>query len=173
MNQFYVRREFMVFVFYFFMGGLLATYGVDRYRFKGPKYQASEATEAVSYFKEKCVEYKVQDYCAYGFRNLVRIDVVNEIWYHSYDKDTVNIGLAEYSFFSPLTKISIDKRLLVDKVFFDTTVIHELGHAVLGLDHNDDKLAIMNSTIGDPYILDSKYDFLVNEMFKDFSDSKK
>jgi len=163
----------MVFVAYLLMGGLLTAYGVDRYRFKGPKYQAPETVKTVNYFKEKCVEYKVQDYCAYGFRNLVRIDVVNEIWYQSYDKDTVNIGLAEYSFFSPLTKISIDKRLMVDKVIFDTTVIHELGHAVLGLDHNDEKPAIMNSSVGDSYFLQVNYETLINEMFKDFSNSAK
>jgi hypothetical protein len=173
MNQFYVRKKFMVFVAYLLMGTLLTAYGVDRYRFKGPKYQAPETIEAVDYFKAKCIEYKVQDYCAYGFRNLVRIDVVNEIWFQSHNKDIVHIGLAEYSVFSPLTKISIDKRLLADKVIFDTTVIHELGHAVLNLDHNDEKPAIMNSSVGDSYFLQANYEILINEMFKDFSDSVK
>lgn len=173
-KNFYVRKNFMVFMVYFLIGGLFTAYGADRYRFKGPKYQAPEATEAIRHFREKCIEFKIESICAYGFQNLVRVDLVDDIWYQPhFSNDIVSIGLAEYSFFSPLTKISIDKKLLVDKVFFNTTVIHELGHAVLDLDHNDDKPAIMNSSISDVHLMESQYEVLIDDMFKDFSDSLK
>jgi hypothetical protein len=173
-NQFKVRKKFMIFIGYVLLGGLVSAWSFDRHYYKGPKYQAPETTNAVNLFVEKCSEYKLKDICGYGLNNLVRIDVVDKIWWKtSLDPDTRTIGLTEYSTFSPLTKISIDKRLLVDKVLFDSTVIHELGHAVLNLNHNDEKLAIMNTMITNDHLLDYKYELLVNEMFKDFSDSVK
>ena len=173
-KNFYVRNNFMVFMVYFLIGGLFTAYGADRYRFKGPKYQAPEATEAIRHFREKCIEFKIESICAYGFQNLVRVDLVDDIWYQPhFSNDIVSIGLAEYSFFSPLTKISIDKKLIIDKVFFNTTVIHELGHAILNLDHNDEKLAIMNSSVSVNMMIENQYEFLVNEMFSDFIKKQK
>jgi hypothetical protein len=173
-RQLTVRKSFMIFMGYVLLGGLVSAWSFDRYYYKGPKYIAPEVTEVVNLFANKCIEYKIKDICSYGFNNLVRIDVTDGIWYQIGQKpDTRAIGLTEYSTFSPLTKISIDRKLLTDKVLFDSTVIHELGHAVLNLDHNDEKLAIMNSVITSDHLLDYKYYELVNDMFKDFSDSVK
>ena len=164
----------MVFMAYVLFGGLVSAWSFDRYYYRGPKYIAPETTEIVKLFANKCVEYKIKDICSYGFNNLVRVDVTDGIWYQvNQDPDTRAIGLTEYSTFSPLTKISIDRKLLADKVLFDSTVIHELGHAVLNLDHNDEKLAIMNSVITSEHLIDYKYQILVDEMFKDFSNSVK
>lgn len=161
----------MIFMTYFIFGSFAALWTADRLYYKGPKFQAPETQEAVFLFREKCREFKLEDLCAQRFNNLVRIDVTNGIWYQtSFDPNIKSIGLTEFSTFSPLTKISIDRRLLVDKVLFDTTVIHELGHAIFYLDHNDEKPAIMNSSISDEQLVDYKYHDLVNEMFKDYSD---
>lgn len=168
-----ISRKFMIFLPYLLFSSLLLTYGVDKYRFKGPKYQAPETAEAVWLFRQKCLEHKIQDICANGFNNLVRIDVVNKIWYQNSDDPNISIiGLAEFSIFSPLTKISIDSQLLFDKMLFDSTVIHELGHAVLGLDHDDSKLAIMNSQVSNFYKNEALYNALIDNMFNDFVKSK-
>lgn len=173
-DKFTVRKNFMIFMSYFLFGSLFSLWAFDRHYYKGPKYQAPETTEAVSLFRKKCTEFQILEVCNYGFQNLVRIDLVNNIW-HPIDLslDTSAIGLAEFSAFSPLTKISIDRRILVDKVLFDSTVIHELGHAILYLDHNDEKLAIMNSSVGVNTIIESKYEILVDEMFNDFIKKQK
>lgn len=162
----------MIFMGYFLFGGLLSFWSFDRYYYSGPKHYTPEAKQAIELFIKKCNEYKIKDICDYGFKNLLKINITDGIWYQINRNPNIRaIGLTEYSTFSSLTKISIDRRLLVDKVLFESTVIHELGHAVLYLDHNDEKLAIMNSTISDSYILDYAYDTLVDEMFKDFTDS--
>lgn len=167
--QFTVRKSFMIFMSYFLFGAIASLWAFDRHYYKGPKYQAPETTEAVNLFRQKCAEFQILEVCNYGFQNLVRIDLVNDIWYPTNLNPNVSaIGLAEFSFFSPLTKISIDRRLLVDKVLFDSTVIHELGHAILNLDHNDEKLAIMNSSVSANEMIEDKYEVLVNEMFDDF-----
>lgn len=164
----------MIFMTYFLLGGFAALWAADRVYYKGPKFQAPETHEAVFLFREKCREFKLEDLCGQRFNNLVRIDVTDGIWYQtSFSPDIHTIGLTEFSTFSPLVKISVDRKLLVDKVLFDTTVIHELGHAIFYLDHNDEKLAIMNSSINSSQLVDYKYHQLVNEMFKDFSDSLK
>lgn len=164
----------MVFMSYFLFGTLVSWWSIDRVYYKGPKFQAPETSEAVLLFRKKCQKFKLDNICAQRFQNLVRIDVTNGIWYQtSLNPDITAIGLTEFSVFSPLTKISIDRRLLVDKVLFDTTVIHELGHAIFYLDHNDEKLAIMNSFISDEQLVGSRYETLVDEMFKDFADSLK
>lgn len=173
-RQLKVRKSFMIFMSYFLLGSLAAWWTADRLYYKGPKYQAPETYEATLLFREKCREFKLEDICGQRFSNLVRIDVTDGIWYQTgFNSDNVTIGLAEFSSFSPLTKISIDRQLLVDKVLFDTTVIHELGHVIFYLDHNDEKPAIMNSSISSEQLFDYKYHQLVNEMFKDYADSLK
>lgn len=173
-RHFVVRKKFMILMTYLLIAGLFTSYGVDRYRFKGPKYQAPETIQSVNFFKKKCLEYKIEDICAIGFQNLVRIDVVDSIWYQTnLNQKITAIGLTEYSLYSPLTKISVDKKYMIDKVIFDSTIIHELGHAVLYLDHTDDKPAIMNTTLNSPWFLEQNYEILVNEMFQDFANSLK
>lgn len=173
-DKFTVRKSFMIFMSYFLFGALASLWAFDRHYYKGPKYQAPETTEAVNLFRQKCTKFQIAEVCNYGFQNLVRIDLVNGIWYQTdLSLDTTAIGLTEFSTFSPLTKISIDRRLLVDKVLFDSTVIHELGHAVLNLDHNDEKLAIMNSSVSVNMMIENQYEFLVNEMFSDFVKKQK
>lgn len=163
----------MIFLSYFVFSLILATYGIDSYRFKGPKFQAPATSEAVTLFRKKCAEFKIEQICAEGFKNLVRIDTVNEIYYQpDYSDRIITIGLTEYSIFSPRTKISIDSRLTYDKVLFDSTVIHELGHAVLLLDHDDSKLAVMNSQLRTTNDFYENYEDLIDEMFKDFVNKK-
>ena len=169
---YYVRKEFLLIMIGLFFVLFSAFVVADRERFSGPRYWAPETDRAVSIFKNKCHEYNISDICDQGFENLVRIKIVNQIKHIKTIKDdTVPIGLAEFSLFSAKTKISIDSRIMTDRVLFDSTVIHELGHAILDLDHYDDKLAIMNSTVNDIYEIREKYDFLVDDMFKDFKDS--
>jgi predicted Zn-dependent protease len=171
-KQFTVRKGFMILMTYFLIGGISSWWAFDRLYYKGPKFQAPETAEAILLFKEKCKEFNIEQVCSKGFSNIVRIDVTDGIWYQAnFDPDTKAIGLTEFSVFSPLTKISIDRKLLTDKVLFDTTVIHELGHAVLFLDHNDNKLAIMNSYVDSSRLKEYNYKELVNEMFSDFVDS--
>ena len=159
----------MIFIGYLFMGGLFAAYGFDAYKYKGPKYQAPESTRAVRFFREKCLQFKIEDVCATGFNHLVRIDMVDKVWFQpNFNKSITTIGLTEFSVFTPLMKISIDRRLTVDNVLLDTTIIHELGHAILDLDHDDSKIAIMNAQMNDLNTIESNYDRLVNEMFEDF-----
>jgi len=173
-RQLTVRKSFMIFMTYVLLGSLTAWWTFDRVYYKGPKYQAPETYEATLLFREKCREFKLDDLCAQRFNNLVKIDVTDGIWYQAgFNSDNVTIGLAEFSSFSPLTKISIDRQLLVDKVLFNTTVIHELGHAIFYLDHNDEKLAIMNSSVSVNQLIEYKYNDLVTEMFKDYVDSLK
>lgn len=172
-RHFVISRKVIVMLSYLLFSSFLLAYGADRYRFKGPKYQAPETSEAIRHFRQKCLEYKIGNICAIGFQNLVRVDVVNKIWYQpNLNSDTYTIGLAEFSIFSPLTKISIDSQLLFDKMLFDSTVIHELGHAVLGLNHDDSKLAIMNSQVSNFYKNEILYNALIDDMFKDFVKSK-
>jgi len=166
-----LRKKFIILISYLLLIGFLVFYGVDVYRFKGPKYQAPETYYPVLYFKQKCLEFKIEEICATGFKNLVRIDVVGHVWYQPHKNSSINtIGLIEYSFFTPKMKISVDRRLLSDTVVFDSTLIHELGHGILNLDHDDSKTAIMNSelTQNGILILQQNYEQLVNEMFKDF-----
>jgi predicted Zn-dependent protease len=172
-NQFKVSRKFMVFLTYFIPVSLLVAYGADSYRFKGPKYQAPETSRAVVLFREKCRQFKIEDICNEGFNNLVGISLTNHIYYQKMKPGVTTIGLTEFSVFTPRTKITIDRKLLIDEILFDSTVIHELGHAIFNLDHNDDKPAIMNAELNDFYTLKKNYDSLVDEMFKDFSDSVK
>lgn len=172
-RHFVISRKVIVMLSYLLFSSFLLIYGADKYRFKGPQYQAPETVEAVRLFRQKCLEYKIQDICAVGFQNLIRIDVVNKVWYQtSIDPDITTIGLAEFSIFSPLTKISIDSQLLFDKMLFNSTVIHELGHAVLGLNHDDSKLAIMNSQVSNFYKNEALYNALIDNMFNDFVKSK-
>ena len=169
--KFYVRKEFLIVVISLVFVLFSAFYAADRDRFSGTQYYAPEALRAASLFKQKCNEYKIVDICDYGFKNLIRISVVGKINYFNINDDIRAIGLAEFSLFSNRTKISIDSSIMADKVLFESTVIHELGHAVLRLDHYDDKLAIMNSTVSDPYTLREKHTELIDEMFKDFKNS--
>lgn len=172
-KQFTISSKFMIFLSYFIFSSILVSYGIDNYRFKGPKYQAPKTAEAVSLFRKKCAEFQIEKICAEGFKNLVRIDIVNEIYYQSDSSlKTTTIGLTEYSFFSPRTKISIDSRLSFDKIFFDSTVIHELGHAVLNLEHDDSKVAIMNSVLRNSDGLEQNYEALIDDMFKDYVNKK-
>lgn len=161
----------MILLPYLLFSSLMLVYGVDRYRFKGPKYQAPETTEAIKLFRQKCIEFKVDAICAYGFQNLVRVDITDYIIQVGLDPNIRAIGVAEFSIFSPLTKISIDRKITVDRMLLHSTVIHELGHAVLGLNHDDSKLAIMNSEISSYYEDEQTYEFLINDMFKDFAKS--
>lgn len=171
-RQLTVRKTFMIFMSYFLLGSLTAWWTADRLYYKGPKYQAPETLDATLLFREKCREFNLEDICSQRFNNLVRIDVTDGIWYQpNFDSESRTIGLTEYSTFSPLTKISIDKRLLIDRVLFDTTVIHELGHAIFYLEHNDEKLAIMNTSVSNEQLFNYKYYELVTEMFKDYADS--
>lgn len=164
----------MIFVGYFLVGGLFALYEIEAYRFQGPQYQAPEATRAVNFFKEKCIKFNIENVCAQGFKNLVKIEIVDKVWYQlNFYSDIKTIGLTEFSIFTPLTKISIDRRLTVDNVLLDTTIIHELGHAIFNLEHDDSKVGIMNEHMNNKNTLEENYDTLVNEMFKDFVDSKK
>lgn len=173
-RQLRVRKSFMIFMGYFLFGSIVSWWTADRLYYKGPKFQDPLTSEAVLLFREKCREFKLDELCGERFNNLVRIDVTDGIWYQtSLNPDVRAIGLTEFSTFSPLTKISIDRRLLIDKVLFDTTVIHELGHAILYLDHNDEKLAIMNSSVSVSQLTNYAYYNLVTEMFKDYSDSLK
>lgn len=166
------RKSFMIFMSYLLFGTLASWWAFDRHYYKGPQYQAPETTEAVVFFRQKCAEFKIVEVCNYGFQNLVRVDLVNHVWYQfNINSDVTTIGLTEFSVFSPLTKISIDRQLLIDKVLFDSTVVHELGHAILNLTHNDEKPAIMNSAIGANEMTEDKYKVLVDEMFKDFKKS--
>lgn len=171
--KFYVRKEFLIVVISLVFVLLAAFYSADRDRFSGAQYYAPETLRAVFYFKKKCNEYKVVDICDYGFKNLIRIDIVNKINHISSiaNDDTMAIGIAEFSLFSDKTKISIDSKIMPDRVLFDTTIIHELGHAVLNLEHREDKLAIMNATTSDIYELKQNYKVLIDEMFNDFKNS--
>ena len=158
----------MIFLTYFIPISLMFAYGADSYRFRGPKYQAPETSRAVTLFRSKCQEYKIEDICNEGFQNLVSIELANHIYYQTPKNGITTIGLAEFSFFTPRTKITIDSRLMIDDILFDSTIIHELGHAILKLDHHDDKLAIMNAELLNIFTLKENYDKLIDEMFQDF-----
>ena len=167
-NQFKISRKFMIFLTYFIPISLMVAYGADSYRFKGPKHQAPETSRAVVLFRSKCKEYKIEDICNEGFQNLVSIELTNHIYYQTPKKGITTIGLTEFSAFTPRTKITIDSRLMMDDVLFDSTVIHELGHAILKLNHCDDKSAIMNSELLDFITMKKNYNKLIDEMFQDF-----
>lgn len=173
-RQLTVRKSFMIFMGYFLLGTMASWWTFDRTYYKGPKYQAPETARAVRLFRQKCVEFKVDDICGQGFQNLVRIDLVDRVWYQvNFNRNITTIGLTEYSAFSPLTKISIDRRLTVDNVILDSTIVHELGHAIFYLEHDDSKVSIMNTEMNSANTLEANYESLVNEMFKDYADSLK
>lgn len=152
----------------------LGAYGIDSYRFQGPKFYDPRAKRAIILFQEKCIEYKIESACKEGFDNLIKLEIVDRVWFQSsLNPDITTIGLAEFSTFTPLTKISIDKRLMADRIFLDSTIIHELGHAILHLDHDDSKPAIMNSQVPDFDGKNISYDLLLDEMFKDFVNNSK
>lgn len=152
----------------------LSAYGIDAYRFQGPKFYDPRAKRAIILFQEKCIEYKIEFVCKKGFNNLIKLEIVDKIWFQSsLSRDITTIGLAEFSTFTPFTKISIDKRLMVDRIFLDSTIIHELGHAILNLNHDDSKPAIMNSQAPDFDGKNISYDLLLDEMFKDFVNNNK
>lgn len=167
-NQFKISWNFVIFLFYFIPISLMAAYGADSYRFKGPKYQAPEASRAVILFQEKCRQFKIENICNKGFKNLVGIKLTNYIYYQSITKEITTIGLTEFSFFTSKTKITIDRQILIDEILFDSTVIHELGHAILNIDHYDNKPAIMNTNLLDLDFFKKHYDSLIDEMFIDF-----
>lgn len=167
-NQFKISRKFMIFLTYLIPISLMAAYGTDAYRFKGPKYQAPETSRAIVLFRSKCIEYKIEDICNEGFQNLVSIELINHIYYQTPKNGVTTIGLTEFSFFTPRTKITIDSRLMIDDILFDSTIIHELGHAVLKINHYDNKLAIMNSELLNIFTLRENYNKLIDDMFQDF-----
>jgi len=168
-NQFKVSKKFMIFLSYFIPFVILTTYGIDVYSFQGPKFYDPRAKDAVELFQLKCSEYKIEAICKKGFDNLIKLNIVDKVWFQtSLDPNITTIGLAEFSIFTSFTKISIDKRLMVDRMLLDSTIIHELGHAVLNLGHDDSKPAIMNSQVPDIDGTDTSYNFLIDEMFKDF-----
>lgn len=152
----------------------ISALAIDYYRFKGPKYIDPQTERAIEKFNEKCVKYSIENVCKKGFENLVSISIVDKIYYrNTLNFDIRTIGLAEFSFFTNRTKISIDRSIDFNDKFLDSTIIHELGHAILDLDHDNSKVKIMNSSMPDLLYLEMFYDEMINEMFEDFIKMKK
>lgn len=164
---YYVRKEFLIVVTSLLFVFFSCFYLADQYRFSGPQHYDAEVVPTINFFKEKCSEHNIKNICDYGFKHLVRADIVNG-FLHKKSSSFATIGLAEFSVFSKLTKISIDSSTMSDSVLFESTIIHELGHAILYLEHDDSKLAIMNTAAYGASISKYTYKQLVDEMFVDF-----